>query len=237
MWHLDGSAIRSLMDLPETGMGFQLVEAVVWGNIKPFLVLNSERATDLSEIGLEPGEDPSAILRNGLRIIDAINSSVVETIIAAPQPHSFKLLSSRIAEAQISAGTAAGAILQAALPSSLVKHVSLSANRVFHRFSAFNPDRRVDQLTGSFLPGTYGTPESEIPFVPTGFVAVGRFALPNNLPASHHYEIEAPAGSAVHFGTVAPAFGQAGGGVEAYFPNAVTNAKVPPKLHPKLPDE
>src|SRR5258708_26421928 len=128
MWHLDGSAISSLMDLPETGMGFQLVEAVVWGNIKPFLVLNSAHATDLAEIGLEPGGDPSAILRNGLRIIDAINSGVVETIVAAPQPHSFRLLSSRIAEAQSSAGTAAGAVLQAALPSSLVKHVSLSSN-------------------------------------------------------------------------------------------------------------
>ena len=76
-------------------------------------------------------------------------------------------------------GLAGGAALLAAMPSSLVKHVSLTANRVFHRFSAFNPDRRVDPITGSFLPGTYAAPESEIPFVPTGFTAVGRFALPN----------------------------------------------------------
>jgi hypothetical protein len=131
--------------------------------------------------------------------------------------------------------SALGKALKAALPSSLVKHVSLSANRVFHRFSAFNPDRRVDSITGNFLPGTYAVPESEVPFVPTGFTAVGRFALPNNLPASHHYEIEAPAGTAVDFGTVAPAFGQAGGGVEAYFKNAVTNARVPPAS--RLPDE
>ena len=50
-------------------------------------------------------------------------------------------------------------------------------------------------------------PESEVPFVPTGFVAVGRFALPNSIPASFHYEIEAPVGTSVDFGTVAPAFG------------------------------
>jgi hypothetical protein len=31
----------------------------------------------------------------------------------------------------------------------------------------------------------------------------------------------------VDFGTVAPAFEQAGGGVEAYFANAVTNGMVP----------
>ena len=73
--------------------------------------------------------------------------------------------------------------------------------------------------------------------MPTGFVAVGKFALPNNRPASDHYEIEAPAGTAVDFGTVAPAFGQAGGGVEAYFARAGTNAKSPPAIHPLLPDE
>jgi len=87
------------------------------------------------------------------------------------------------------------------------------------------------------LAGTYAAPESEVPFVPTGFVAVGRFALPNTLPASFHYLIEAPAGTSVDFGTVAPAFGQAGGGVEAYFASAVTNAKVPPAPVVRLPDE
>jgi len=234
MWNLNEAAITSLVNLPETGMGFQLVEAVVFGSTTPLLVLNSERAIDLAEIGLELGDDPSVILRNGLRIIDAINSGIVQTVFAAPQPHSFKLLSSRVSVPKISP-SALGKALKAALPSSLVKHVSLSANRVFHRFSAFNPDRRVDSITGNFLPGTYAVPESEVPFVPTGFTAVGRFALPNNLPASHHYEIEAPAGTAVDFGTVAPAFGQAGGGVEAYFKNAVTNARVPPAS--RLPDE
>jgi len=237
MWNLGELATKSLMDLPETGMGFQLVEAVIWGNTTALLVLNSERAIDLSEIELVPGKDPSAILRNGLHIIEIMKSGVVETIFAAPQPHSFRLLSSRIAKMPTTTGAAAANSRQAALPSSLVKHVALSANRVFHRFSAFNPDRRIDPATGSFLPGTYAAPESEVPFVPTGFVVVGRFALPNNLPASYHYEIEAPSGTSVDFGTVAPSFGQAGGGVEAYFSHAVTNAKVPPTPVTKLPDE
>lgn len=73
--------------------------------------------------------------------------------------------------------------------------------------------------------------------MPTGFIAVGRFALPNTLPASYRYEIEAPTGTSVDFGTVAPAFGQAGGGVEAYFAKSVTNAKVPPAAMVALPDE
>jgi hypothetical protein len=237
MWNLGESGIKALTDLPETGMGFQLVEAVIWGHATPLLVLNSERAIDLSQIELVPGDDPSVILRNGLRVIEALKSDIVLTMVAVPQPHSFRLLSSRIATVATAPGATAGAGVRTALPSSLVKHVSLSVNRVFHRFSAFKADRRIDPVTGSFVAGTYATPESEVPFVPTGFVAVGRFALPNNLPASYHYVIEAPAGTAVDFGTVAPSFGQAGGGVEAYFKNAVTNAKSPPATHPPLPDE
>lgn len=186
MWNLNEDAIKSLTDLPETGMGFQVVEAVLWEKNAPLLVLNSERALDLGQIELMPGDDPATILRNGMRIVDAMKLDVVETLFAAPQPHSFRLLNSRIGKMPTSTA-AASAAPQAAMPSSLVKHVVLSANRVFHRFSAFNPDRRVDPVTGSFLPGTYAAPESEVPFVPTGFVAVGRFALPNNLPASYHY--------------------------------------------------
>ena len=72
---------------------------------------------------------------------------------------------------------------------------------------------------------------------PLGFVAVGRFALPNSLPASHRYQIEAPTGTAVVFGTVAPAFGQAGGGVEAFFASAVKNVQKPPTAPSRLPDE
>ena len=237
MWNLGEEAISTLAALPETGMGFQLVEARILGEITPLLVLNSERAIDLGQIELLPGDDPATVLRNGLRIIETMKSQPIETLFAAPQPRIIRLLNARIGSIPQTTGAAVPSAPQIALPSSLVKHVRLSANRTFHRYSAFNPDRRVDPLTGSFLPGTYATPDSEVPFVPTGFVAVGRFALPNSLPASFHYEIEAPAGTAVDFGTIAPAFGQAGGGVEAYFVNTVTNSKVPPSPVSKIPDE
>lgn len=237
MWNLGEEAITALTQLPETGMGFQLVEARMLDQIAPLLVFNCKHAVDLGQIGLVPGDDPATVLRNGLRIIETLKTQPIETIFAAPQPKIIRLLNARIGSISQQSGSAVPASLLIALQSSLVKHVHLSANRTFHRFSAFNPDRRVDPLTGSFLPGTYATPDSEVPYVPTGFVAVGRFALPNSLPASFHYEIEAPIGTDVDFGTVAPAFGQAGGGVEAYFANGVTNSKVPPTPVSKMPDE
>jgi len=145
MWHLNATAIKALTDLPETGMGFQLVEAVIWGTPTPLLVFNSERAFDLSEIGLLPGDDPAVILRNGLRVIEMLKGDVVTTMIAAPGPHSFRLLNTRVGSVAATITPVAGTGVRAALPSSLVKHDRLGANRVFHRFSAFNPDRRVDR--------------------------------------------------------------------------------------------
>ena len=237
LWNLGDEEVADLTRLPETGMGFQLVEAVIWGKDTPLLVFNSERAVDLSESDLEPGEDPAVILRNGLRVIDAVKSTPVITTMAAPKPHSFRLLQTRVGSlAPPAPSTGAGPAVLSALPSSLVKHVTLAGNRVFYRFSAFNPDRRVNS-NGDFLLGTYAAPESEVPFVPTGFLAVGRFALPNVLPASFRYEITAPPGTPVDFGTVAPAYGQAGGGVEAYFASGVRNAKTPATPVLRMPDE
>jgi hypothetical protein len=90
--------------------------------------------------------------------------------------------------------------------------------------------------SGDFLAGTYATTDSDFPLAPSGFAAIGRFALPNNLPASHHFQIEAPVGAPVICGTVAPAYGQAGGGVETLFVSAVKNGQVPP-VSSRLPDD
>jgi hypothetical protein len=226
---IDDKGAEELLRLPETGMGFQLVDATFWGVQKELLVFNAAIALDLSVLNLERpiGVDVAALLRNEARIVAALNSAIT-TMVAAPGPRNFRLRASRIGSVPASS--------TAVTPSALVKHVTLSTVRAFHRFSAFSPDRRVDPKTGDFLPGTYAAPSSEVPFVPTGFAAVGRFALPNTAPASHHYVMQAAAGTVVSFGTVAPAFSQAGGGVEAFFPTGATNQ--PPSAAPsRLADE
>lgn len=229
--NLNDEATNELLSLPETGMGFQFVEATFWGDRKQLLVFNSERAVDISELNLSTTDDIYELLQNERKITSYLDFES-ETLFSAPGPHSFELISTRINAPATHTG-----LPLAARPSSLVKHVTLSANRTFYRFSAFNPDRRVNPATGDFLPGTYATVESEIPFVPTGFVAVGRFALPNNIPASYRFTIEAPKGTHVSFGTVAPAFSQAGGGVEAFFSNVVVNQHSPMRPVQNIPDE
>jgi len=137
------------------------------------------------------------------------------TMFSAPSPSDFKLLNYRVSV--IGNNVLGGSAPVIAQSSTLVKKEDLASNRKFYRFSAYNPDRRVDPITGDFAAGTYATTDNDEPFVPSGFAAVGRYALPNNSPASYKYTITAPAGEAVEYGTVAPAFGQAGGGVEALF--------------------
>lgn len=226
--NIDHVGREELLRLPETGMGFQLVDASLWGDTKQLLVFNADIALDLTRLDLEnvSPNDTSALLRNEACIVEALRTATY-TMVAAPGPRNFRLLTTRVSGVR--------APTPAVTASALVKHVILSKVRTFHRFSAFNPDRRVDPLTGDFLPGTYAAPESEVPFVPTGFAAVGRFALPNTLPASNHYTIRAAIGTAVSFGTVAPAFSQAGGGVEAFFANGATNQ--PPHGAPSQLDD
>lgn len=135
MVHLKDSAFESLKALPETGMGFHLVEAVIWGKGTPWLVLNSSNAIDLSQADLTPGDDPTTILRNGARIVEVMRLDIVQTLMAAPEPHSFRLLSTPIGN--MPTPKSPSPPLLAARTSSLVKRVTLPANRVFHRFSRF----------------------------------------------------------------------------------------------------
>ena len=236
-WMLSSDSVSALVGLPETGMGFQLLSGRIRDSDGLMLVLNSELAYDISELDLVSGSDPGAIFSNSARVIEAIVRAPI--LVGRPEPHSFALLATRVTSGATPpvAPPPGSPTAGIAVPSTLVKSYVLSAHRVFHRFSAFNPDRRVNPNTGDFVAGIYAAPESEVPFVPTGFAAVGRFALPNVQPASHHYVIEAPSGTSVTFGTVAPAFGQAGGGVEVLFTAAVKNNAVPPTPPSKIPDE
>jgi len=89
---------------------------------------------------------------------------------------------------------------------------------VFYRWEPYPRSRRIDQGTSSVLPGTYGAPYSETQFVPTGFSAVARFALPSLFPARWRWEIQPVAGTIIRCGASVPMYGQSGGGVEVLFP-------------------
>jgi hypothetical protein len=103
------------------------------------------------------------------------------------------------------------------------------AGDVFYRCEHWATSQRVRYATNDILARTYGFPASELRFVPTGFAAVGRYALPDLPPACRRYEIRPPPGYTLQCGACVPLYGQAGGGVEVMFPKTFTNAvQLPP---------
>jgi hypothetical protein len=96
----------------------------------------------------------------------------------------------------------------------------------FSRFSAFRNDRR--RLPNGDVAGTYATSSGDAAMVPSGTAAVGRYALPSPMPAVFRSDFVVGPGVALRFGTVAPMFGQSGGGSEVEFVNGV--ASVQPRM-------
>lgn len=100
----------------------------------------------------------------------------------------------------------------------------------FVRFSAFSNDLRIGS-DGSIRAGTYATTLNDSRIVPSGLAAVGRYALPNPLPARYGFRFSAPANATIHCGVVRPRYGQAGGGVEVRFQNPLPAGSVTKRVH------
>lgn len=113
----------------------------------------------------------------------------------------------------------------------LLGTLTLASNAKFYRFIMVPSDHRYSG--GTIARDTYLTRELDCKMVNTGFGAVGRYALPIPVPASYVFEYLLPAGTVLNVGTVAPNFGQSGGGVEVRTTTAVAAGQTSP---PKLPD-
>lgn len=99
------------------------------------------------------------------------------------------------------------------------------AKEVYYRWEPWPTSRRISQSTGRVAPGTFTAPMSERQFMPTGFSAVARLALPALLPARYLWELHPPSGISIRCGAVVPMYGQSGGGVEVAFPSGFKNVR------------
>lgn len=101
-------------------------------------------------------------------------------------------------------------------------------NEQFRRSSAYSNDRRIDFANNSVYPNTYLAPFSDKIFFTSGLALVGRYALPTPFPANYVWIVKVKARLALKAGTVRPAFGQAGGGVEIVLSTDSGNNSVSP---------
>ena len=210
-----GKLREGLLGWKETGMGYQVAEI----NRAWYLVFNAQVALP-AQLQLE-GEraDPGQLSRP---LSEWLNEDDVKWLndtaeLAASQNGEEEPATAQ--QARIEAlGKLTGSV------SRIRTHGSYAStsrpSEIFVRYSAFHPDFRIGR-NGSVRPGTYVTTATDMPHVPSGMAAVGRYALPNPAPALYIYTMSPPSAVGLQCGTAAPKFGQAGGGVEVLFTAAL----------------
>ncbi len=211
-----------LLNQHESGMGYQIVEAVTADHkTKRGIAYNAE-------LLLFEGE-PRAQLRADYR------SLLAEAKISTDEIRSLRVMTS-------AASTASAYVLHETFaryerkirPAKDAQPEKTREKEVFKRFTAYENDQRITS-DGKLLPGTYATTEEDAKKAPTGKIAVARYALPNPKPASNVWTIEPRKDTLIQYGIVEPANEQPGGGVEVIFtkgtdPGTVTGRE-------KIPDE
>lgn len=200
MIRLSAPLVNALLAQPESGMGYQRVEV--------------EMVTGLRETGVAYNAELVLLEREPRQQL----RSAYEALMKAATPSEGRVKAVRVVRPPSRVVAAVQERMMKSAPGE-AKDAPVgetSANEVFKRFSAFANDRRV-QADGSLSAGTYATTEADAKNVHTGAQAVARYALANPEPASYMFTSRPYARTAIQRGTVAPAHGQPGGGVEVIF--------------------
>lgn len=202
-YKLSTEQTRGLISQPETGMGYQYVEASMSNfSILKGVVLNSEVFIPEDKIEKIMGKrflTYSAILN------EAESPGYIQKI-------------NVIGRDRLHLGEIKYFAKSAGVPASQATASLIEKDQIFKRFSPYGNDHRIGE-DGSLLPGAYATTEADAQNVKTGTDAMNRYALPSDDPAIYVFTIQPPEKTSVRVGTVEPANGKPGGGVEVLFKN------------------
>jgi hypothetical protein len=105
----------------------------------------------------------------------------------------------------------------------LLGKITLSYPAKFYRYTSKKTDPKYSN--GKIKSDTYLTTQSDQQYVNTGYGAVGRYSLLLPVPASYKHMYTIPKGTKMKVGTVAPNYGQSGGGVEVKTIRKIPNVK------------
>jgi len=197
---------KDLLNQPETGMGYQIVEASKAGSYtrEKFLVLNSEVVIEMN--GYE-GNNVRKIINEGIFSIKVNANYITLNAISVLNKNQFRNVVS-----EYKSENERGAIENPV--------VNANGEEIFVRLSAFDNDRRIDKINKCLRPGSFTTTiEDHLKCKATNDDPVERYALPNNDKIQFAFYIQPKKTDTLQKGTVQPANAKRGGGKEAYFAN------------------
>lgn len=201
-----------LIAQPESGMGYQRVEAQINGHWEHGVVFNSKL--------LVTGEDAQPAL-HVLKEAAARYKSQIH--VTADQPVPIRMAPSNRNSLQEHASAGDGEYTGSAIKAA---EEETCTGEVFIRFSAFERDFRITP-EGGLVSGSYATTLLDAAeCIQTGSDPVERYALPNSDPPQFIFRILPRASTAIKRGIVQPANDQPGGGVEVIFPKGTLSGTV-----------
>jgi len=198
---------NELKSLPETGMGYQIIEARFSGEYtkKEFIVLNEELIVENNYLRKDYLRE---IFTKGfnLAIRNALYKDLREIKLKADSD------TSNVYERKSNKTGAKNNPL-----------VSADGKTYYVRLSAYEDDKRIDVKNNCLLPGSYTTTKRDYEkCVNNNDDPVERYALPNDEVIEWAFHILPESKYQYRFGIVESAFGKRGGGEECYFENGTS---------------
>ncbi len=193
-----------LLRLPETGMGFQVVEASQYGSYlrEKFLVLNSEVVVKINE---STSENVRKVINEGVEKFKASAQLIILTAMTVLNEKQFRNIINE----------SANPIERAAIENPVEE---ANGKEIFTRISAFEDDKRIDKIKLCLREGSYTTTNLDyLKCKETNDDPIERYALPNNDKIQFAFHIQPIKSDTLQRGIVQPANGKIGGGDEAFF--------------------
>jgi len=205
-YRLSLSQENDLLDQPETGMGYQVVEARKAGSYvrKKFLVLNSEIVI---EINAYINENVRKVVNEGIYSIKGSAEFITLNAISVLNEKQFRNLVNE-SKNESERGAIDNSVINA------------NGEEIFVRLSAFENDKRIDKTNRCLRPGSFTTTmEDYVKCKTSNDDPVERYALPNNDVIKFAFHIKPMKTDTLQRGIVQPANEKSGGGIETYFEN------------------
>ena len=214
------SVSARLLSLPETGMGYQIIEGQLTHSYTPkrYVVYNSDLVIDLDSDFLA---NKQLVAIRGYALVSRaanplnINAESIKLITKSSLFESVNLSQSEISvKSRHSGGRGA--------TDNPREHAN--GEEFFVRLSAYENDKRIDFINNRLKEGLFTTTLHDyLSCVRTDDDPVDRYALPNDDSIKWSFYIQPKSTDSLQRGIVQPAFGHDGGGIEAYFENGTSD--------------